>query len=306
MKIEKWNRKLKWNISVMVILILLACSLMGILTIIFLRSLIEYTDDSYGYYKSYYMAKAWLELALTEIDNTDVWFQNSINSWDAIVINNFGCPWCNFISEIKWRSNLISNNFWETTGCEDGQKLSIPAKWSMILPMFYDNTTNFSELLPWNYSHCLSWNDCYILFSNRMDLSINWDSSKNLNIWVVFLSWEDISLEYLYMDNYTINNIFHSYFSAFQSYYRDEISTITNLLPYIVLSNPNGEEVKFCINSKVERPTTKYFVYSIWEYMWKTVWLQAIYEQPVPSFLINPYIASENSINTSSTYEYAR
>ena len=141
MEIVNWNRKLKWNISVMVILILLACSLMGILTIIFLRSLIVYTDDSYGYYKSYYMAKAWLELALTEMDNTDVGFQNSVNSWDAIVVNNFTCPWCSFTSEIKWRSGFIWNYFWKSNECSEDNKLIIPAWWSMVLPMFYDNST---------------------------------------------------------------------------------------------------------------------------------------------------------------------
>lgn len=302
METINWNRKLKWNISIMVILILLACSLMGILTIIFLRSLIVYTDDSYGYYKSYYMAKAWLELALTEIDNTDVWFQNSVNSWDAIVVNNFDCPWCSFTSEIKWRSNLISNNFWKATGCEDGQELSIQPKWSMVLPMFYDNSTNFSELI--SYSKCLSWNDCQNLFSNRMNLSVNWDALKKLSIWVIFLSWGDVSIEYLYMSYEHMNeNMFINYFNGFYNHYsniwwQQLLNDIgkNNLLPYIVLSNPSDSEVKFCIsNSETDWPTTRYFVSSIWEYMWKTVWLQAIYEQPVPSFLINPYI--------NSTYE---
>lgn len=293
MNIINWNRKLKWNVSVMVILILLACSLMGILTIIFLRSLIIYTDDSYGYYKSYYMAKAGLELALTEIDNTDVWFQNSVNSWDAIVVNNFGCPWCNFTSEIKWRSGFIWNYFWKNNECSDEQKLSIPAWWSMVLPMFYDNSSNFSELI--SYSKCLSWNECENLYKDRMYLSIQWwNEQDNLNIWVIFLDEEgNISLEYLLMSNKNVdNNMFFEYFKNFSTYYQSDEITIKTLLPYIVLSNPGNNEVKFCItnSSTSDWTTTRYFVSSIWEYMWKTVWLQAIYEQPVPSFLINPYL----------------
>jgi len=317
MKRVNWNRnrKLRWNITIMVILVLLACSLMGILTIIFLRSLIEYTDDSYGYYKSYYVAKAWLELSLTEIENTDVWFSNEINSWN-IVNNNFSCPWCNFTSRILWRSKLISNNFWQNSeDCQWWQELSIPWLGSMVLPMYYDNSTNFSEL-KWD-SECLLWNNCEILFGelNKLEL-INSDMSKDLNIWIIFLSWGDISIEYLYMKKMLMkSSIFQQYNANFNDYYSDLWllatlnSNINNqkLLPYIVLSNPNSEEVKFCIkNADVERPTTKYFVSSVWEYMWKTVGLQAIYEQPIPSFLINPYISSsnENSVYVNSTYEY--
>lgn len=302
MEIVNWNRKLKWNISVMVILILLACSLMGILTIIFLRSLIVYTDDSYGYYKSYYMAKAWLELALTEIDNTDVGFQNSVNSWDAIVVNNFTCPWCSFTSEIKWRSGFIWNYFWKSNECSEDNKLIIHSWWSMVLPMFYDNSTGFYELLPWKYSHCLSWNNCKNLFSKRKDLTMTGGQGKELNIWVIFLNSEDdISLEYLYMQTWNaLSYFFSQYFNAFQGYYADlQLWSILSdyidrnkLLPYIVLSNSTGSDLKFCISNSQTRdwPATKYFISSVWEYMWKTVWLQAIYEQPVPSFLINPYL----------------
>jgi hypothetical protein len=45
---------------------------MGILSMNFLNNLLSYTDNSYSYYKSYYYAKAGLELALTEVDNSDV------------------------------------------------------------------------------------------------------------------------------------------------------------------------------------------------------------------------------------------
>jgi len=287
------DRKLKWNVTIMVILILLACSLFGILTIIFLNSLISYTDDSYGYYKSYYTAKAWLELALTEINNSSAGFSHKINTWDNININNFDCVWCHFQSEILWRSSFISENFWlwwET--CDDENALTILSWWSMALPLFYDNSSDFAQLM--SYSHCLSWNDCDNQFTQLNSLSLYFPANFNSqlytgNIWLVFLSWDDVSWEYLYMTWMKLNsNLLLTYYNKFLDMY-----WYVNLLPYLVLSNPtvNNTDIKFCIKSNDQKiPTTKYFISSVGEYMWKTVWLQAIYAQPVASFLVNPYL----------------
>jgi len=296
MRIVTQDRKLKWNVTIMVILILLACSLFGILTIIFLNSLISYTDDSYGYYKSYYTAKAWLELALTEINNSSAGFSHKINTWDDININNFDCVWCHFQSEILWRSSFISDNFWlwwET--CDDENALTILSWWSMVLPLFYDNSQDFSELI--SFSKCLSWNDCSNQLNQVDTLSLVFPNSFDYsqytwNIWVVFLSWDDVSWDYLYMKWMKLNpNLLINYYGDFLGFYGSHIDG--NLLPYIVLSNPttNGVDLKFCIRSNDEKiPTTKYFISSVGEYMWKTVWLQAIYAQPVASFLVNPYL----------------
>ena len=287
------NRILKWNVSIMVILILLACSLMGILTVVFLKSLITYTDDTYSYHKSYYVAKAWLELALTEIDNSAMWFSHDIDSGNAINSGNFECVWCHFTSHILWRFNLISNNFWEGTECTESGALVLQPWQSLTIPMFYDNTSGFDKILSGDYYEIEK------LWSKKEYLWLSCPGTcpdKKLNVWVIFQSWGldgDISWEYLYMADISAgdNTFFTTYFNGFSKLYSILSSNFLNNYPYIIISNPNQVAVKFCINDSSNNlwPTTKYFISSLWEYMWKTVWLQAIYAQPTPSFFINPY-----------------
>jgi len=55
-----------------VIFVLLASSLIGILTMNFVKQMVSYTNDMNSYNKSYYYAKAGLELALVEINNAGI------------------------------------------------------------------------------------------------------------------------------------------------------------------------------------------------------------------------------------------
>jgi len=292
----KKDIRFKWNVSIMVILILLACSLMWILTIIFLNSLISYTDDTYSYYKSYYVAKAWLELSLTEIDNSQVWFSQNVYSGSEINTNNFDCVDCYFVSHVQWRSSIISNNFWENSNgeCNSWNALLLNAWESIVIPMFYDNTSWFLKILSDSFDFLMLSN-----YRNNLKLHVVWWNHPLLNIWVVFQSWSidwDVSWKYLYMK--WINawvDFFSRYFNDFDSYsdYREVWNK--KYFPYIVVSNPNKYSVQFCVDAwgtqdKVYAwPTTKYYITSRWEYMGKAVWLQAVYTQPVPSFLINLY-----------------
>lgn len=303
MRITKLGyRKLNWNISILVILVLLACSLMGILSMNFLNNLLSYTDNSYSYYKSYYYAKAWLELALTEIDNSDVWFSHNIPLTD-VINNNLGWTWEWFIVSILWRSTFLSNEFWKNTECNENTALSIPAKWSMTLPMFYDNSSDYDKIFSKD-------SDYNLLANSRQELSIRnypWGQYNNpiLDIWVVFQSWDSMLWDYIYMTWLEFNStFFQKYFQEFQTMYRDEPWSY-GYLSYIVISNPNEAEVKFCIdatNKEFPWPTTKYFISSRWEYRWRTVWLQAIYAQPLPSFFINPYVSTSNDEFANERY----
>lgn len=310
MRITKLGyRKLNWNISILVILVLLACSLMGILSMNFLNNLISYTDNSYSYYKSYYYAKAWLELALTEIDNSDVWFSHNIPLAD-VINNNLGWTWEWFIVSILWRSTFLSNEFWKNTECNENTALSIPAKWSMTLPMFYDNSSDYNKIFSKD-------SDYNLLANSRQELSIRnypWGQHNHpiLDIWVVFQSWDSMLWDYIYMTWLEFNStFFQKYFQEFQTMYRDEPWSY-GYLSYIVISNPTEAEVKFCIDagsSNTDKefpwPTTKYFISSRWEYRWRTVWLQAIYAQPLPSFFINPYVNTNDEGSTLVNEFYA-
>ena len=290
-------RKLNWNISILVILVLLACSLMGILSMNFLNNLISYTDNSYSYYKSYYYAKAWLELALTEINNSDVWFSHVIWFWD-VINQNFGGGGA-FNVNIMWRFTFLSDNFWQSTVCDESTALSIPAKWSITLPMFYDDSSAYGTIFS-------SVKTIQLLSNDRNKLSVqylwDWYNYPKLDVWVIFQSWDSILWDYIYMTWLVFNsNFFKNYFQNFDSMYPDVWNY--KYLSYIVISNPTDSEVKFCINAWESLwPTTKYFISSRWEYRGKTVWLQAIYAQPLPSFFINPYVSTTSSLQQQSAF----
>ena len=292
----------------MVILILLACSLMGILTVVFLKSLITYTDDTYSYHKSYYIAKAWLELALTEINNSAMWFSHDVYSGDAINSGNFECVWCHFTSHILWRSNLISNNFWENTECTQSGALILRPWQSLTIPMLYDKASNFVEIF-WDEERInLLWGYRY-----KLRLLCEDGCGTELNLWVIFQTWSltgDISREYLYLTGMKMEeSLFYKYFQAVESDYTSAWSN-DKYYPYIIISNNSKEQsISFCIKDTEGNlwPTTKYFISSLWEYMWKTVWLQAIYAQPTPSFFINPsslYWDSSSSAYMQNEYYY--
>ena len=289
------------------ILVLLACSLMGILSMNFLNNLLSYTDNSYSYYKSYYYAKAWLELALTEIDNSDVWFSQEI-SINNVINNNFGWEEEWFNVSILWRSTFLSNEFWKTSDCNEITALSIPAKWSMTLPMFYDNSSDYNTIL--------SVNNIYSYLANarsKLQVLYLWDQYDvpMLDIWVVFQSWDSILWDYIYMTWLKFDkNFFSNYFNEFYTMYWDEPWNINigkdYYFSYIVISNPTDNDIRFCIDAWVDSqikeylwPTTKYFISSRWEYRGKTVWLQAIYAQPLPSFFINPYVSTSTDEGTT-------
>jgi hypothetical protein len=58
---------------------------------------------------------------------------------------------------------------------------------------------------------------------------------------------------------------------------------------YLMISNPEDTPVSFCFSSSVDLPATKFYVTSLWNYQWKYVGMQAIYAQPIPSFMFNGY-----------------
>ncbi|MDR3168989.1 MAG: hypothetical protein LBU27_04455 [Candidatus Peribacteria bacterium] len=68
------------NISLLVIFILLGSSLIALLAMSQLRNLITYGATTSNYFKAYYLAKAGLELAITETSLRDAGFEVSVHS----------------------------------------------------------------------------------------------------------------------------------------------------------------------------------------------------------------------------------
>jgi len=295
-----------WNISILVILILVASSLIWILTTNYIKDLMQYNNIINWYYKSYYLSKAWLELSLTEISNNDIWFENTINSWSNIISWNFICKNCNLNSNISWNSNYFSKNTWTDSGCNN--PISLNTWESFILPLFKQiNTwTNYQKLTTLATYQNMADKIQNIVFQN---ISPN----KEITIWIFIMSGSDILQDWVFIKTWSTNNpnIINDFLSAFNTYAMN-ISvwnyTLSNaytinalgLKSFLLLGNTkdNQQAISFCLKLQapmwlsqiITLPTSTFYIKSIWNNIEKTIWIEAFLKQPIPEFLSHTYL----------------
>ncbi len=287
----------KWNISILVIFVLLASSLIWILTMNFVKQMVSYTNDMYSYNKSYYHAKAGLELALVEIDNAGIWFSNKVRAGDDIFVDNFDCNNCEFDIEIVWKTQYLSDRFWMWSGCNDDNAFVLNGGESIILPLFTQSYTESNFAV---FNDEIDYNRDILKYIDHLQFINNQDYQGVFNLWlIVLLDWE-IQKDLLFMKSFDgSKDMFQDYFEAYEDYYGDNILQNPNYLMYLVFSNIEEESASFCVHMddvnvawkeiEVDLATAKFFVKSIWTYLDKTIGLSAIYGQPIPAFLSSAY-----------------
>lgn len=282
MRIQK---KYEWNILILVILIMLTVAMMWLLTMSFLKQMFAYTINLDWYYKSYYLSKAWIELALTEIDNSDVWFSNAITGTNNLFTQNL-CSGldCSVSMNIRGRADFLSNMF-RLGNCATGTAFTLAAWESFALPLFYqqDWLSNAGILL-WNWKL-----NVWYIVSQLGNIKLQSEDQGSLNLSLVFpnLEWQ---LDNLYIASYNISSSTISDFRDWLVGNWIDLEKIKNEKLYLMISNPNENAVSFCLKSdNIEMPATKFYVVSLWNYQWRYVWMQAIYAQPIPSFMFYGY-----------------
>ena len=244
-----------------------------------------YTINLDGYYKSYYLSKAWIELALTEIDNSDVWFSNSILWNDNIFTQNL-CEWldCSVDLTISGRAKNLNNYFWDEENCTSENAFTLSWWESFALPLFLQATwISNADIVLWN------WESSSIADNIRNTLNMikpdNISDNRKLTLSLVFPTLNE-QLNYLYIATEDFNDsiIYSFIWNAVGS------SNLDNDKLYLMISNPEEEPVSFCFYSSADAlPATKFYVLSLWNYQWKYVGMQAIFAQPIPSFMFNGY-----------------
>jgi hypothetical protein len=58
---------------------------------------------------------------------------------------------------------------------------------------------------------------------------------------------------------------------------------------FFMISNSSADPVNFCMTSPWVLSTQQYYIKSQWTYDQQTLWLEAMYKQPIPDFLLNGY-----------------
>jgi len=282
--------KKRGNISLLVLFVLLTCSLLGLLTVHFLRNMATQYDQILSYYKGYYLAQAGVETALTQLQYRGLWFSESIDSSNALVRQNIHQPQSSFSFQVIWRSNFLSNSLLDSWACQSPFVLK-PGK-SLVIPLFVDTFTwTLTQSFAAPFANQNLWNTLALLKPIAK-------TSGPVNFGLLIADTTGM---------YENGIFFSSGFSWNESFFKDFSSAAShglwaledtrlqqwqadpNFSPYFVIANKDSHDVSFCLTLPQGSvlPTQQYLIQSFGLYWTTKLWLEATYKQPLPSFLID-------------------
>ncbi len=276
----------------LVMFVLLTCSLLGLLTVHFLKNMsIQYSQIS-SYYKTYYLAQAGIETALTQLQHRGLWFSEIIDANNPIIRENIHQPQSTFSFEVRGKSNFLSTSLLDSGNC-DTPFILAPGK-SFVLPLFVDT---------------FSWTIVQSLNSAFVNQNLG-DRLALLKPITTNFSQSTVSLGLLLADStgmyqngmyfatgFDWNDAFFKSFSdsASSVLWKLEDSRLQNwkadakFSPYLLIANRDSYPIRFCLHLPQEQPlpTQQYLIQSFGVYWTTKLWLEATYKQPIPSFLID-------------------
>lgn len=283
----------RWNISILVIFVLLASSLLGILSMNFVQQMMKQSAVVHSYYKSYYLAKAGLEFGLTAISVRGIGFEYTIASWSALVRDNFfsGARYSLSLA-ISGTSSVLSKNPRQGSGCDHPYLLS---GWqSVIVPLFKDAYTGDAEgifttpITTQNLADALKQDK--IVFTPR--------GEGKMTFGLLLLTWDELHENGTYSHVGNRNEGLTPFIKSFETYYGQLDPTIANRYAnvdfpytiYLMITNTDTSEQSLCLETApYVLPTDTFFLASQAAYGNQQVALDASYAQPIPGFLFGTY-----------------
>ena len=279
------NKKLKGNISLLVILILLASSVIGLLSINQIQRLITYGNMTFNYFRAFYLAKAWTELGLTEVYYREAGFNDTVNSWDAIVTWNLLEAYSGFNPyfemTISWNFANLTNDVRFSSDCNSDNKIVLGTWAWIMISLFSDNTQDLKDMFTWTIDKNLP------PLKNITDLKMDWDvSSAKFTFWLFSYKknneWQEYMDNVVVKDNQTsLSNFFHD----------DNAETIINdkstTKKYLTIKNSWESDVEFCISWDWPIPSSDSLITVRGNYGDMEVWLQSVVKKWVPDWALN-------------------
>ena len=268
------NRRLKGNVSLLVIFILLASSVIALLSINQIQRLLTYGNMTFNYFRAFYLAKAWTELGLTEVYYREAWFEQTINSWNAIVTANF---WIytgfntHFTMNISWNFQNLTNDIRYTNVCNDENKITLGSWEWIMLSLFRDKTSWFGKIFN-EKSDITPLNDTQEV--KKLNIDYNWE-------WLMFwLFGYDGDLTNLDMWNIFVKD---SSNMTFKNFLTENIGDTIWARRYLTIKNSSNSDISFCINMDGKPiPYSNSLITVRGNYWDMEVWLQSIVEKEVP------------------------
>lgn len=272
------KKRLKGNISLLIIFILLASSVIALLSINQIQRLLSYGSMTFNHFRSFYIAKAGIELGLTEVYSRGDGFRDSISSWSSIVKDNLVWVYSGFnpYFHMELESNFknLTDDIRYTSTCEGNQIVLWPKEWIM-LSLFIDKTTSRNNILDPEYRWSLVALSSEDIKNLRMT-NIEPSSSNNFTFWI--FSYD----EYWNMTNINVK----------------KGVTLTEFLEnnliewnfrYLTIRNSWNNTVKFCVNMKWWKliPSANSLITVKWNYWNTEIWLQSIVKKSTPSWTLD-------------------
>ena len=261
------NKKLKGNVSLLIILVLLASSVIALLSINQIQRLLTYWNMTFNYFRAFYIAKAGTELWLTEVYYREAWFQQTINSGDAVVTENLVWVYSGFnpyfTMDIEWQFKYLTDDVRYTDKCDDDNKITLGTWEWIMLSLFTDETAWFDDILS-EKSTIKAINNV-----EKLRMSSKWD-------WLMFwlFSYDK--------NGYTMNSIIVEKWNDVNEFLSRNISKVKGDRRYLTIKNSWNETVSFCISWKWNIPYSDSLITVRWNYWDMEVWLQSVVKKNVP------------------------
>ena len=267
------KKKLSGNVSLLVILILLASSVIALLSINQIQHLLTYGNMTFNYFRSYYLAKAWTELWLTEVYYREAWFNQKVKSWDSIVLNNLLEDYSAFnpyfTMEINSKFNPITNDI-RSQICKNNM-IHLEAEDWIMLSLFYDVMDWINEIInTWYKIEPLD--DEFIKSLKMVNLTPN---NWTFTFWI--FSFNDANT---WMDNIVVKN-----WENLNDFLNNNL--INGKRRYLTIKNAWNNPADFCISWDWDIPYSNSLITVRANYWDVEVWLQSIVEKTTPSWSLN-------------------
>lgn len=260
--------KFKSNILIITLFLLMMSSLSALLVTAYINNLIKLSSSFHDYYKSYYIANAWLELALVKTNGKvrKYGFEDTVSSWSTTVTNNFSGS---FTSSIYASStNLWDANTSNPLYSSECNAATVSTMWYMIPPwwcvpiiLLKDSDWITPSSPEWSLS-AITDNDLTPVWSSHYPsisvFSTVWFTALLTAVWsdLGFLDWR--STWFVAGQN---NNVIHSMIADTTSPY------FTDGWKYILMiANTSSNTWYYCLQSNVAIPTQYVTISAQWHY----------------------------------------
>ena len=268
------NKRLKGNVSLLVILILLASSVIALLSISQIQHLITYWNMTFNYFRAFYLARAWTELWLTEVYNREAGFEHTVNSWDAIVNQNLLEAYSgfnpSFNMNISWNFQYLTNDIRYTNECADDNKIILNPWDGIMLSLFKDNSKKITDILNPDTLSITPMSD-----GDIKSLDFFWNSRWEFTFWIfAYEDWDmtDIKVQkWGDLGSFLANNL------------------VSGDRRYLTIKNSWNNSVEFCMKRSDERPIpySNSLITARGNYGDMEVWLQSVVKKEVPFWALD-------------------